>query len=82
VDREFGHLRGHPLHHARPTNSPRRSCPENCDAHEDDDSAEEVAQMNPVRARDGQRGLVDGRDLHDHDCAAENDEERTKPPLH
>jgi hypothetical protein len=63
-------------------NSPRWSCPESSDAREDDDSTERVAQMNPVRVRDGQPDHVDGRHLHDHDCAAENDEERAKPPLH
>ena len=56
--------------------SPPWSCPESCDAREDDDSTEEVAQMNSVRARDGQRDRVDGPNLHDHDRAAENYEER------
>ena len=58
----------------RATNSPRWSCPESCDAHEHDDSTEEVAQMNSVRVRDGQQDrVIDGPNLHDHDRAAEND---------
>jgi hypothetical protein len=64
------------------TNSPRWSYPESCDAREDDDSAEEVAQMNPARVRDGQPDGIDGPNVHDHDRGAENDEERAKPPLH
>ena len=32
--------------------------------------------MNSVRARDRQRDRVDGPNLHDHDRAAENYEER------
>ena len=62
--------------------SARWSGPESCDAREDDDSAEEVAQMNAVRVRDGQGDRVDGLNLHDHDRAAENYEERAKRPLH
>jgi hypothetical protein len=38
--------------------------------------------MNPVPVHHGQNGRVDGPKLHDHDRAAESDEERTKPPLH
>ena len=56
--------------------SPPWSCPESCDAREDDDSTEEVAQMNSVRVRKGQRDRVDGPNLHDHDRAAKNYEER------
>ena len=56
--------------------SPPWSCPESCDAREDDDSTEEVAQMNSVRVREGQPDRVDGPNLHDHDRAAENYEER------